>query len=419
MNKFLKKILVLGGVVFFVSASFFAGIYVDAKLSTASVKVQAPSSTTVIINKTKDAPYGVDFADFWKVWNLLDQKFAKTSTSTKDVADSKERVYGAIKGLVDSLDDPYTIFLTPDENKDLETELAGSLEGVGMEVGLKDGSVVVVSPLKNSPAEKAGVLSGDKIIKIDNTDVSGFDVSQAVKLIRGKKGTTVTLTVSREGQKDPVAISIVRDVINIPIIDTERNDYQKTYIIKIHSFSSNVSTLFRDALKDFFATGYNKLIIDLRNNPGGYLDSSIEMASWFLPAGKVIATEDYGKGKTPDVFRSLGYDVFANRNLKLVILVNGGSASASEILAGALSEYKIGTLVGEQTFGKGSVQELVPVSTDGAALKVTIARWLTPNGLSISKAGLTPAFEVKMTAEDVKAKKDPQMDKALEVLNNL
>lgn len=419
MNKFLKKILVLGGAVFFITASFFAGIYVDAKLSAASVKIQTNTTPSAVLNKTKDAPYGVDFADFWKVWNLLDQKFANTSTSTKDIADNKARVYGAMKGLVDSLNDPYTVFLTPDENKNLETELAGSLEGVGMEVGIKDGDIVVVSPLKNSPAEKAGVLAGDKILKIDSTSVSGFDVNQAVKLIRGKKGTTVTLTLSREGQKDLVVIPIIRDVINIPIIDIERNDYQRTFVIKIHSFSSNVSLLFRNALKDFFSTGYNKLIIDLRNNPGGYLDSSIEMASWFLPAGKVVATEDYGKGKAPDIFRSLGYDVFANKNLKLVILINEGSASASEILAGALSEYKIGTLVGERTFGKGSVQELVPVSADGAALKVTIARWLTPNGVSISKSGLTPAFEVKMTAEDVKAKKDPQMDKALEVLNSL
>lgn len=415
MNHFLKKTLSSGAVLFFLTASFFAGIYVDAKLSNSSVATVSP-----VINKATGQPYGIDFANFWKVWTTLDQKFVDTATSTnKKGEQTKERVYGAIQGMVDSLGDPYTVFLTPDENKNLETELSGSLEGVGMEVGIKGQDIVVVSPLKNSPAERAGVLAGDKILKIDNTTVSGFDVSSAVKLIRGKKGTTVTLTISREGASAPIVVSIVRDVINIPILETEKKEKEKVFVIKVHSFSANVSFLFRKALQEYFDSGYTKMVLDLRNNPGGYLESAVDMASWFLPSGKVVVSEDFGPNKKGDDYRSVGYDAFKSKPFKLVILVNGGSASASEILAGSLSEYKVGVLVGEKTFGKGSVQELVPISDDGAALKVTIARWLTPNGVSISKSGLVPNFEIKMTADDVKAGRDPQMNKALDVLSSM
>ena len=419
-NIFENKIIKVALGIFLVTASFYAGIYVNAKNLLPTIhnlpSGYAPAS---ILNKDESKNAKVDFGDFWKVWKLLDQKFVYTGTSTDSGVVVRERVYGAIKGMTDSLGDPYTVFLTPEENIDLETELSGSLEGVGMEVGMKEGLIVVVAPLKNSPAEKAGVLAGDTIVKIGDKSTEGLNVMSAVKLIRGKKGTSVTITFVRNGEKEPVITTIIRDVINIPIVETEFNKTEKTFIIKVNSFSSNVAELFRVALKDFVFSGEKKLIIDLRNNPGGYLDASVDMASWFLPRGKVVVIEDFGGVKKNDDYRSAGYDIFKNSNIKIVILINGGSASASEILAGALREYKIATLVGETTFGKGSVQELVPISDDGAALKVTIARWLTPMGISISKAGLKPDFEVKMTAEDIKAKKDPQLLKAFEVLNQL
>ena len=420
MNKItLRRIATLCLVIFAVTVSFFAGLYVDAQKSAPEVSIKNVS------NKNIKKPAEVDFSTFWTVWNTLNDKFVKTGSSTaiaasttlasqKALDDTQDRVYGAIKGMVDSLGDPYTTFFTPDENKNFETELSGSLEGVGMEVGIKDGLIIVISPLKGSPADKAGVLSGDKIIQIDSTPTSGLNVSDAVGLLRGKSGTTVKLTLARDGKTDPVVVSIVRDTINIPVIDTQKIPDKKVFVIRIYSFSLNSAALFRNALRDFVSSGYSKLVLDLRNNPGGYLESAVDMGSWFLPSGKTIVTEDYGKKQEPDVYKSYGYNIF-NNGLKMAILVNNGSASASEILAGALSEYKIASLVGEKTFGKGSVQELVPIQ-GGGALKVTIARWLTPNGISISEEGLVPQYEVKITPDDVKNGKDPQMQKALQVL---
>lgn len=422
MNKIIwKRIGIACLAVFALSVSFFAGFYVNAQKSVSELSV------TDVTNKDLSKPTGVDFATFWTVWNTLNDKFVKTGSSTaleasttlasqKVLDDTQTRVYGAIKGMVDSLDDPYTTFFTPAENNNFETELSGSLEGVGIEVGIKDGFILVISPLKGSPADKAGVLAGDKIIQIDSTPTSGLDINSAINLLRGKSGTTVKLTLARDGKPDPVVVSITRDTIDIPVIDTQKITESKTFVIKIYSFSSNSPALFRNALRDFVDSGYSKLIIDLRNNPGGYLEAAVDMGSWFLPSGKTIVTEDYGKKQDPDVYKSYGYDIF-NNNLKMAILINSGSASASEILAGALSEYKIGTLIGEKSFGKGSVQELVPI-TGGGALKVTIARWLTPLGKSISEEGLTPEYEVKMTDDDVKAGKDPQMDKAIQILNS-
>ncbi|MFM2383624.1 MAG: carboxy-terminal-processing protease, carboxyl-terminal processing protease, partial [Candidatus Parcubacteria bacterium] len=232
-------------------------------------------------------------------------------------------------------------------------------------------------------------------------------------LIRGKKGTEVKLTIGREGV-DPFEISVVRDVINIPTLDTKYDQSTGIFTIRLYNFTGNSTTLFRNALRDFVATKSNKLIIDLRGNPGGYLEAAVDMASWFLPAGEVVVREDFGPSQAEEVERSSGYNIFGP-NLKIVILVDGGSASASEIFAGALSEYGKATLVGTQTFGKGSVQEYMKLD-DKTSLKVTIARWLTPKGVSISDGGLKPQYEVKITPEDAKAGKDPQLEKAIELL---
>ena len=208
----------------------------------------------------------------------------------------------------------------------------------------------------------------------------------------------------------------MRDTIEIPTLDSELRKEDGVFVIKLYSFSANSAILFQTALQKFADSGSNKLILDLRGDPGGYLDSAVSMASWFLPGGKPILIEDYGDKEKEKIYRSRGYDVFAEGNLKMVILVDGGSASASEILAGALSEHGVAKLVGTQTYGKGSVQEVVPI-TDTTSLKVTIAKWYTPNGVSISEKGLTPDFIVKFTQKDADAKKDPQMDKALEIVN--
>ncbi len=409
-------ILIIAGV-------FYAGFSIGVSRRPAVDRV------STLENKESSAELTIktDFAPFWKAWGVLSEKYVTSATSTSE----QEKVWGAISGLTASLKDPYTVFLSPEEAKLFESEIAGNFEGVGMEIGIKDEVLTVIAPLKGTPAERAGIQSGDKVLKINDEVSTSMRVDQAVKLIRGKKGTEVRLTIFREGKKEPFEVKVVRDTIDIPTIDTEVKSVKTAsgketsddgtgltedgvFILKLYSFSANSPRLFRDALRQFVETGGNKLLIDLRGNPGGFLEAAVDMASWFLPAGKVIVTEDFGKEKSSTVHRSRGYNVFTDK-LKMVILVNGGSASASEIFAGAMREHGKAKLVGAKTFGKGSVQELVKITSD-TALKVTVARWLTPNGVSISEGGLTPDIEVKMTSEDVEKKRDPQMEKAIKLL---
>jgi len=234
-----------------------------------------------------------------------------------------------------------------------------------------------------------------------------------VHKIRGPGGTQVTLTMLREGWSESKEIKVTREVINVPVITTEMRP-DGIYVIELATFTSNSPELFRGALRQFVESGSTKLILDLRGNPGGYLGAAVDMASWFLPSGKVVVTEDYAGHATNIVHRSLGYDIF-NENLKMVILVDRGSASAAEILADALHHYGIAKLVGTNTFGKGSVQELVDITPD-TALKITVARWVGPDGVAIPREGIKPDVEVKITDEEAKADKDPQMDKAVEIL---
>ncbi len=383
----------------------------------------------------------VDFAPFWKVWNILNERHVAvhqlaTSTATSSASGSganasstaaagaksdeptdQEKVWGAIQGLASSLKDPYTVFFPPVEAKNFAAEIRGNFEGVGMEIGIRDHALTVVAPLKGSPAERAGVRTGDKILRIDGKPSLDLPVDQAVGMIRGQKGTQVTLSLVREGKRDPLEVKITRDVIDMPTLDTTLRD-DGVFVMRLYSFNAISNDLFRKGLQEFINSGSNKLILDLRGNPGGYLDVAVDMASWFLPKGAVVVREDFStklKKQEEEIMRSAGYDIFKAGAVKMVILVDGGSASASEILAGALSEHGIATLVGEKTFGKGSVQELVPITKD-TQLKVTIARWLTPNGVSISERGITPSVIVKRTPEDVEKDRDPQLNKAVEIL---
>lgn len=385
---------------------FFSGFYLGEHSKSESEKVRA------VINKTEGMDTSVDFASFWKAWNIINEKYVSTASSTEKITD-QTRVYGAIEGMVASLGDPYTIFFPPVESKTFNDEISGNIEGVGMEVAIKDGILTVVAPLKNTPAFRAGIKTGDKIIKIGETLTSQLNVLEAIGLIRGERGTKVTVTILREGKKEPFDVTMTRDIIDIPTIDTEiKND---VFIIRLYNFSAISPNSFREALRAFVESGKYKLIVDLRGNPGGYLEAAIDMASWFLPAGKVIVKEDFRNEQDAQVFRSKGYNIFSDK-LELVVLIDGGSASASEILAGALQEHGVATLVGTKSFGKGSVQELVEI-TDDTSLKVTVAKWLTPKGKSISNGGLTPDVLVKFDEEKFKNGVDTQLNKALEILN--
>jgi carboxyl-terminal processing protease len=391
----------------FLGGLFFSGFYIGRATLSDQEKIAS------IINKENTTTAQVDFAPFWKAWDVIDKKFVPTTGTTTEKVSNQDRVWGAIKGMTDSLGDPYTTFFPPVEAKSFAEEISGNFEGVGMEVGIRDNVLTVVAPLKDSPAFKAGIKSGDKIIQIDKTPTNKLSTEEAVALIRGKKGTEVTLTLYREGIKDTFEVKIIRDVIGIPTIDTEiRGD---VFVIRLYNFSAIAEGLFREALRKFINSGKNKLIIDLRGNPGGYLEAAIDMASWFLPAGTVVVKEDFRKAEDVKIYRSKGYNIF-NESLKLVVLIDGGSASASEILAGALHENGIATLVGAQSFGKGSVQELVNITSD-TSLKVTIAKWLTPNGNSISHGGLTPDVVVKLDEKEFLKGIDTQLNKALEILS--
>lgn len=381
--------------------TFFVGLYVGQHRNV-SVNTDATNGSYVTIDQ---------FSPFWKAWQILDTKNINAASTTPET-----KIWGSIQGLASSYGDPYTVFFPPTEAKLFQDNIRGDFGGVGMEVGIREGKLVVVSPIKGNPAEAAGVKAGEFIIAIGATSTEGMPVDKAVSYIRGPSGTSVKITFLAPGSTKPVERTIVRATINVPTIDTSEKD-GGIFVIRLYGFTANSAELFREALRKFALSGKHKLILDLRGNPGGYLDAAWDMASYFLPAGKVVVTEDFGAHGTPQVFRSKGYNAFKN-DLQMIILVDAGSASASEILAGALSEQGVAKLVGVKTFGKGSVQELVPI-TDNTSLKVTVARWLTPSGHNLSHDGLEPHYKVELTEADVKAGKDLQMQKAVDILNGV
>ncbi len=386
----------------FVAAVFFVvGAYASSKNI---IALPAKAGVVETVN-----PENTDLNLLFSVWNTLQDK----SIHFNEVTDS-DRIYGAIKGLTSSLGDPYTEFFTPKESKQFRESISGSFDGIGAELGKKEDVLTIIAPLKNSPAERAGLKSGDKILEINGISAADMSVEEAVTNIRGKKGTTVKLGIYREGDQDTRVIEIMRDTIVVPTIVTELNN--GVFVIHIYNFGDNVVDEFSDALQSFKNSGYKYLVIDLRGNPGGYLESAVDIASYFVPKGKTVVTEDYVKDNKKQVHTSYGYSDLKPLP-KIVVLVDEGSASASEILAGALRDHKLATIIGVKTFGKGSVQELIPMKED-TSLKVTIARWLTPSGATIEKNGISPDVEVKKVTDSKDPKKDNQLEKAIQVLKS-
>lgn len=315
---------------------------------------------------------------------------------------------GLKSGLASSVDDPYTEFFNVEDSKAFEEELSGSFQGIGAELGKEGGNIVVIAPIAGFPAEKAGVRSGDIIVLIDDQPASDLTITEAVKLIRGEAGTNVKLTMSREGQK--VEVTITRAKIDIPSVKWEIKD--GVGIMTVSRYSDDTTSLAEKAATEFIAANVKGVVVDLRNNPGGLLDESVKFSSLWLEENAIVLLEKRG-GKIDQTFKADGNNVLKGK--KTVVLINGGSASASEITAGALRDNGAATLIGEKTYGKGSVQQILEL-TGGGTLKVTIARWFTPNDKNIDKEGIPPDTEVKLTEENIKNKQDPQLEAALKAV---
>ncbi len=346
-----------------------------------------------------------DFPIFWDAVQLIKDKYY----NIKDVTD-KDFLYGAINGVMGSLKDPYSVFFNPSDAQKFGQDLNGSFGGIGAEIGIKNNHIVIITPLKNNAAEKAGLKAGDLILKVDDTMTDGMTVDATVKIIRGDIGTDVRLLIMREGWKAPKEFKITRANIVVPTLDWSMKDGKIAYI-QLYNFNSSASSLFYQAALSATLQGAKGVVLDLRNDPGGYLDIAVDIAGWFLNRGDVVVKEDFRSGEQ-NVMRSNGPSALVN--LPVVILVNGGSASASEILAGALQDNRGAKLVGEKTFGKGSVQEINNLK-DGSSMKITVAEWLTPKDRHINKKGLDPDIEVKIDPNSTSTI-DIQLNKALEVV---
>jgi len=365
---------------------------------------------TVIIRGVANLEEGkieaVDFGLFWDAWRVIKDKYVES-----EKIDNQDFVYGAISGLLGSLKDPNSVFFPPSDAKKFNEDISGEFSGIGAEIGIKNDQLVIIAPLKDTPAERAGLRAEDKILKIGETSTVGLIVDEAVKLIRGERGTTVVLTILRNGWEKPEEISIIRDVIQVPTIDWKMLEGNIAYI-HLYNFYEKAPFLFYQTAVEIIFKNPNGLILDLRDNPGGYLEAAVNLAGWFLKPGETVVSEEFRSGEK-QIFKSHGTGLF--KDIPIVILINEGSASASEILAGAIRDNLKVKLIGKKSFGKGTVQELASLK-DNSLIKITIAHWRLPAGQLIEKNGLNPDYEVNLTDEDIKAGKDPQLDKAIEVL---
>jgi len=395
-NKLTNFLLLLSFIVLIFGSGYKLGEYKSRFISSSPISFGQNSN--------------INFDLFWETWNKLQERYVDQKK-----LDPKKMYMGAIKGMVASVDDPYTFFLTPDENKQTKDDLGGKFEGIGAQLGLKDGRIIIISPLKDSPAEKAGVKPGDYINKVDDVSTNKWTLSQAVSKIRGPKDTKVKLNLERNNKE--INVVIVRQ--QIIVASVELSYEKKIAILKVNQFGDNTNDEWNKSVQDISGKWTKQqvtgVVLDLRDNPGGYLDGSVYLASEFLPLGKLVVKQEatlYGD-KEYRVSR-----IGMLKDIPVVVLINQGSASASEILAGALRDYNRAQLVGEKSFGKGSVQEALDLK-EGAGLHVTVAKWVLPNGDWINGKGIEPKYKVTNEIKEgntITKEVDKQLEKAIELL---
>lgn len=431
-----------------------SGTITEPPLSANLIHIRSTGDLSVALD---DPGSKVDFGDFWKTWNILDKNFNPTSTSTSATSTSESRMLGAIDGLVRSYNDPYTVFIPKEHAAAFKEQVNGEFEGIGAGLGIIDGAVTVLGTLPDSPANKAGLAAGDRILAVDGQPTAGVDMNTIISHIRGAKGTVVSLLIAKAKSQKETEVAVTRGTVVIPttatrvvsatksvvaaavakasetaaaalgsIADTFSAEKEKQaqaakqefFVLQLATFAKSSTDAFIKDLHRFAGSDTPYLIIDLRNNPGGYLDVATDLASYFLPKGALVVSEKTGASGTLREHRSLGYSELsgiATSSRRIVVLVNRNSASASEILAGALQDHGIAKVVGETSFGKGSVQTLVDIGSIGS-LKVTIARWYTPSGKNISHTGIAPDIAVNVQDLKYASSTDPFIDAATEAL---
>lgn len=421
-KRFLTSYSLLAVLVLIFAIGFSFGWTQSSAEKAGAIKGGEVLNTKEIPDYLKD---DIDFQEFWQVWEYIRDNYVK-----KDVPET-QLFYGALAGLVASLKDPYSVFFNPEISNKFEEELSGSFEGIGAEIGIKNDRLTIIAPLPDTPADQAGLRPGDKILAIDGYDTIGIALDYAVSIIRGDEGTEVKLMILSNGDEEPKEVSIVRDKIEIDSVKFSRKSSSSTgdggsddksfelkdgdiAYIELLYFNENTLADWNKTVQDVLAANPKGIILDLRNNPGGFLSTAIEIAGEWVD-GKTVVLERLRSG---DAIAHQANRQARFADIPTVVLVNKGSASGSEIVAGALQDYGVATLVGETTFGKGSVQDLKKFK-DGSSVKLTIAEWLTPNSRSINEAGITPDIEVELTREDYDKDLDPQLDKAMEVLKTM